>query len=73
MILLINFNYFFGKKATVVYSALSVVFIFFGTMLKSDLVWALQDMLNQLMVLPNIAALFALGGMVRVIAKNKTR
>ena len=69
----INFNYLFGKKATVVYSVLSVICIFLGTMLKSDLVWALQDMLNQLMVLPNIAALFALGAIVQSYAENKTR
>ena len=35
-----------------------------GTMVKNDLVWELQDMFNQLMVLPNVVALFALAGLV---------
>ena len=60
----INFHYLFGKKAVVVYSILSVCCIFLGTTVKSSLVWNLQDMLNQLMVLPNIIALFALSAMV---------
>ncbi len=33
-------------------------------MIRSDLVWALQDMFNQLMVLPNVIALFALSSLV---------
>ncbi len=60
----INFHYLFGRKALIVYSALSIIFIFLGTVMKSSLVWALQDMFNQLMVLPNVIALFALSKMV---------
>ncbi|MBR2440757.1 MAG: sodium:alanine symporter family protein [Lentisphaeria bacterium] len=60
----INFHYLFGKKATVIYSILSLCFIMLGTMVKNDLVWELQDMFNQLMVLPNVVALFALAGLV---------
>ena len=36
--------------------------------MKSDLVWALQDMFNQLMVFPNIIALFALSGTITASA-----
>ncbi|MBE6388524.1 MAG: sodium:alanine symporter family protein [Lentisphaerae bacterium] len=61
----INFSYLFGRKAVFVYSALAIIFIFLGTVVKSDLVWALQDMFNQLMVLPNVIALFALSALVR--------
>ena len=61
----INFNYLFGRKVLFVYSILAIVFIFLGTVVKSDLVWALQDMFNQLMVLPNVIALFALSSVVR--------
>ncbi|MBO5644490.1 MAG: sodium:alanine symporter family protein, partial [Lentisphaeria bacterium] len=53
----INFSYLFGRKAVFIYSALAIIFIFLGTVVKSDLVWALQDMFNQLMVLPNVIAL----------------
>ena len=61
----INFSYLFGRKTVFIYSALAIIFIFLGTVVKSDLVWALQDMFNQLMVLPNVIALFALSTLVR--------
>ncbi len=61
----INFHYLFGKKATILYSILSLCFIMLGTMVKNDLVWELQDMFNQLMVLPNVIALAALAGVVK--------
>ena len=68
----INFEYLFGRKAVVVYSILAVAAIFCGTLMKNDLVWELQDMFNQLMVLPNILALLALSGTVAAACrKNK--
>ncbi len=67
----INVEYLFGKKATVVYSVIAVAFIFAGSMLSNDLVWELSDMFNQLMVIPNVIALFALAGMVNVIKRSK--
>ena len=60
----INFHYLTGGRCLWIYSILSVGFIFAGTVLKSDLVWALQDMSNQLLVLPNIIALFLLSAAV---------
>ena len=60
----VNVEYLFGKKATVVYSAIALVFVFLGTVMSNDLVWELTDMFNNLMVIPNAIALFALGGMV---------
>ena len=60
----INVNYLFGKKAVTVYSVLALVFIFLGSCLSNDLVWELADMFNQLMVIPNAIALFALTGVV---------
>jgi len=60
----INFQYLFGRRALIVYSVLAVAFIFTGTLVKNDLVWELQDMFNQLMVLPNVIALLALSGIV---------
>ena len=40
------------------------MFIFLGTLTSSDLVWELSDMFNNLMVIPNAIALFALTGLV---------
>ena len=67
----INFQYLFGSKAVIIYSLLGVLFIFVGTLVKNDLVWELQDMFNQLMVLPNVIALWALGKVVFDAARNK--
>ncbi len=60
----INVEYLFGKKGVIVYSVIAIVFIFLGSILSNDLVWELTDMFNQLMVLPNSIALFALSGMI---------
>ena len=56
----INVSYLFGKKSTVAYTVLALVFIFLGTMMSNDLVWELSDMFNNLMVIPNAIALLAL-------------
>jgi AGCS family alanine or glycine:cation symporter len=60
----INVIYLFGNKATKVFTVIALVFIFLGTLASNDLVWELSDLFNQLMVIPNAAALFALTGMV---------
>ncbi|MGN0391412.1 MAG: alanine/glycine:cation symporter family protein [Bariatricus sp.] len=60
----INVNYLFGPKATKPFLLIALVFIFLGTLASNDLVWELSDMFNQLMVIPNAIALFALTGVV---------
>ena len=60
----INVVYLFGKKGTIIYTVVALVFIFLGTITSNDLVWALTDMFNFLMVIPNALALFALTGLV---------
>ncbi len=60
----VNINYLFGKKSNLVYSIIALVFIFLGSVLSNDLVWELTDMFNQLMVIPNAIAMFALVKMV---------
>ena len=72
----INVNYRFGTKATKPFMLIALVFIYLGTVASNDLVWELSDMFNQLMVLPNAIALFALTGMVvkslgSITPKNK--
>ena len=60
----INVNYLFGPKATKPFLMIALVFVFLGTLASNDLVWELSDMFNQLMVIPNAIALFALTGVV---------
>ena len=52
-------------------AAVAVGFIFCGTLMKSEFVWELQDLMNQLMVLPNVLALIALSGMVAAAARRQ--
>ena len=69
----INVKYLFNhnKTANRIYSIVAVVFIFLGSCLSNDLVWELTDMFNQLMVIPNVIALFALSGLVVTSAKHR--
>ncbi len=63
----VNVQYLFGEKnkvAYIIFTVIALVFVFLGTVAKNDLVWELTDMFNNLMVIPNALALFALGGMV---------
>ena len=69
----INVVYLFGKKSAVVYSLLGLVFIFLGTLMSNDLVWELTDMFNNLMVIPNALALFALTHIVVRISRTADR
>ncbi len=66
----INFEKLFGKKALPVYFVIATVFIFLGSLASNDLVWELTDMFNQLMVLPNVIAIVALGSIVAKAAKK---
>lgn len=66
----INVEYLFGKKAVLPFSIIALVFIFMGSLLSNDLVWELADLFNQLMVIPNAIALFALSGAVVKIARK---
>ncbi len=69
----VNIEYLFGKKAVPIYTAASLVFIVLGSFLGNDLVWGLTDMFNQLMVIPNAIALFALSGMVAASVKKRNK
>ncbi len=52
------------KKAILVYTLISLCFVMLGSLVSSDFVWELTDMFNNLMVIPNVLALFALTHMV---------
>ena len=50
-----------------------LIAVLLGTMMSNDLVWELTDMFNNLMVIPNVIALFALTKMVVDHPKVKSR
>lgn len=64
----INAIYLFRKKSTkkavLVYTLISLCFVMLGSLVSSDFVWELTDMFNNLMVIPNALALFALTSLV---------
>ncbi len=64
----INWHYLSRGKVMWLYSVCALGFTYLGTLVKNDLVWELQDLFNQLMVLPNVIALAALSGKVAASA-----
>ena len=62
----LNAQYLFKNKkiCIIIYSLISIAFVFFGTVLSNNLVWELTDFFNYLMVLPNVIALIALSRLV---------
>lgn len=69
----INMDWLCGKKSIVIYQIIAILFIFLGTKLQNDTVWELTDMFNNLMVLPNVIALFALTMVVLKSIQNHER
>ena len=67
-----NVIWLFGEKAAKPFMVVALVFIFLGTLGSNDLVWELSDMFNNLMVIPNTLALFALSGVVTASLKQDT-
>ena len=53
-------RFLFSSKALIPYRVIVCCFIAAGAVLKVDLVWALADLFNGLMVIPNLIALIAL-------------
>ena len=64
----INMQYLFGKKAVIPFCILACVCMFVGSLVESDLVWALADLFNMIMVIPNVLAVVALGAVVGKVA-----
>ena len=66
-------QYLFGRKgdtAALVFKILYVGLLFVGAMVKSDFVWALDDMFNAMMALPNLVALIFLSRQIVEVSKN---
>ena len=67
----INVKYLFGYKAIKPFRALVVLCIFFGTLVKVNLIWELADTFNGLMCIPNLIALLTLSGIVVKAMNNR--
>lgn len=57
-------RYLSGKKNILIYKAVYIVFIMFGSVMKLDLVWSISDTFNGLMAFPNLIALIFLSNEV---------
>ncbi len=66
-----NVKALFGNKAVKFYAVIVVLCIIIGSFLKVELVWNLSDLLNALMVFPNLLALLALSGVVAKAAHGE--
>jgi AGCS family alanine or glycine:cation symporter len=67
-------QYLFGEKNTkisgMVFKIVYVGTLAIGALTASDLIWALDDMFNALMALPNLIALLCMSGLIYKITKN---
>lgn len=65
-----NVKALFGKIGVKIYACIVCGILVLGSFLKVDLVWALADMFNGLMVIPNLIALLALSGFLIKLNKE---
>ncbi|MDO5733857.1 MAG: alanine/glycine:cation symporter family protein [Eubacteriales bacterium] len=65
-----NVIYLFGQKGLTPYRIFVVLAVIFGSITKVEFVWALNALLNNLMVYPNVIALFILTPIVANIYKD---
>jgi AGCS family alanine or glycine:cation symporter len=56
--------YLFGPKARIFYRVLWLPPVLIGAMGRLEVIWNISDTLNGLMAIPNLIALFSLGGVV---------
>lgn len=64
------FEFLFGLRFIWIYRALYVAFVFLGAFLTVDVIWLVADIVNALMVLPNLIALLALSPIVVLETKK---
>ena len=64
------FEYLWGEKAVVVYRVLFTLIIIPGAALQMETAWHLADIMNGLMVIPNLIALIALSGVIMAETKS---
>lgn len=59
------FEYLFGAKSVIFYRLMYVGLIVPGSLFALDVVWCFADIMNALMVIPNMIALLALSGVIQ--------
>lgn len=57
-------EYLSNRKNILIYKAVYILFVMFGSVMKLDLVWGISDTFNGLMAFPNLIALVLLSGEV---------
>ncbi len=58
------FEYLLGERSTLFYRVLFTLLVIPGAIVKMEVAWYLADILNGLMVIPNLIALIALSGVI---------
>lgn len=66
----VSIEYIFGLKGVMPYRLVYVVVIFIGAMVKLDFVWTFSDMMNGLMIVPNLIALLVLSPVIFRITRE---
>ena len=65
-----SFEFIFGKKYSIIFKILYVALVFVGSVTSVSLVWDMADLFNGLMAIPNLIALFFLGGTITRVTRN---
>jgi AGCS family alanine or glycine:cation symporter len=63
-------EYLLGRKIITNYRVFFVLVVFIGAIAPLDLAWSISDILNGLMILPNIAAMFLLSSVIAAETKK---
>jgi AGCS family alanine or glycine:cation symporter len=63
-------NYLFGKKATIPYKWIYVLFVFIGAIAELEAVWAFGDAALGFMTFPNLISIILLSGVLKKMSKD---
>ncbi|MEI8366228.1 MAG: sodium:alanine symporter family protein [Parachlamydiaceae bacterium] len=59
------FEYLFGVRSVIIYRVLYTLIVIPGAALKMEVAWYMADIMNGLMVIPNLIAVIALSGVIK--------
>lgn len=59
-----------SKKAVLIYRCVYVAFVFIGAVAELDIVWAVSEMMNGLMIIPNLIGLLGLFSVVKKLTSE---
>ena len=63
-------NYLFGRKATIPYKWIYILFVFIGAIAELEAVWAFGDAALGFMTFPNLLAIILLSGLLKKLTKD---